>query len=280
MAETDIQRYLDRVESQHKTKPRFMAHLTTLLEMVDGGHCVAKDIPSAFHVQEAIGNQLDVNGELVGVDRRFPPVSIPGLPALLSDETFRQVILSKIIRNQWDGTESAFHEIWDATLASQMDARYYDNQDMTVSVDIIGQIEPVMVELILAGYIIPKPMGVGMNVNIVVETAAKCSLAGSVATLDAAQIYCPLDYRPVRNIADTVMATPVLCASSGFAVCEMAYPTYSATSTDEKVRILATTDSGHISCSMDYCRYSSIDELSYSGISSFANSARVKITTQ
>lgn len=280
MAETDIQRYLDRVESQHKTKPRFMAHLTTLLKMLDGGHRAAKDIPSAFHVQEAIGNQLDVNGELVGVDRRFPPVSIPGLPALLSDETFRQVILSKIIRNQWDGTESAFHEIWDATLASQMDARYYDNQDMTVSVDIVGQIEPVMVELILAGYIIPKPMGVGMNVNIIVEAAAKSSLAGSSATLDAAQISCPLDYCPERNTADAATATPVLCASSGFATCEMAYPAYSVVGTDEKAGILVTTDNGRIACCMDYCRYSSADELSYSGIGSFANSARVKITTQ
>lgn len=280
MAEKDIQRYLDRIESQHKMKPRFMSHLTALLEMVDGAHRVAKDIPAAYDAHNAVGVQLDVVGKLVGVDRRFPPVAIPGLPSLLSDNAFRQVMLARIIQNHWDGTESTFQEIWDATMASQLKARYYDNQDMTISVEVIGQIEPVMVELILAGYIIPKPMGVGMNVNIIVEVRDESSRAGAVATLDDARLSCPMDYWPDRATDDVAQAGASMCANSGFAVCSMEYPTHSVASDSGRAGSVPTANSGYILCDLEYCRHSGIDEMGYSGTKGIANSARVTISTK
>ena len=165
----DVQRYLDGIESQHKGRPKFMASTERLLTKVDNGTSLIKDMPLLFYVKKAVGAQLDIVGAKVGADRRFPPISIPGYAELLDDETYRKIILSRIVQNQWDGTNEMFREIWDSTIGDMLNAKYYDNQDMTMDMRIIGQIEPVMLEMILRGYIIPKPMGVGMSVTVTEE---------------------------------------------------------------------------------------------------------------
>ena len=170
MADVDIQRYLDDIESQHASKPKYMAHVTALLEKVDDVTRVVKDMPRAFYVREAVGAQLDMDGGLVGVDRRFPPVSIPGMPPLLDDDTFRKVLLARIVQNQWDGTNERFKEMWDATVGGELDATYRDNQDMSMDIHITGYTEPTMIEMILRGYIVPKPGGVGLNVELTDDT--------------------------------------------------------------------------------------------------------------
>ena len=166
MANPDIERYTGMVTSQHASKKKFMAHLTKLLEILDAPHGVIKDIPGKFDVQTATGEQLDILAQFVGADRRFPPVSVPGYDPLLNDEMFRMMILGLIVQNQWDGTNESFRELWDSTLGEWLDSTYTDNQDMTISADIIGTVEPLLTELILAGYIIPKPAGVQLNVTI------------------------------------------------------------------------------------------------------------------
>ena len=75
MAESDIQRYLNGIESQHSAKPRFMQHLTEILEKIDGATGAAKDMPIAFFIEEAVGNQLDILGKLIGITRI---ITIPG----------------------------------------------------------------------------------------------------------------------------------------------------------------------------------------------------------
>lgn len=173
----DIQRYLDGIESQHKTKEKFMSHLARILDMIDAGTSCAADMPRKFYIHEAVGKQLDTLALYIGGDRRFPPVSIPGIPPLLTDDVFRKVLLAKIIQNRWDGTEATFQEIWENTFRDEINATYFDNQDMTVTVDVYGHIEPIMVELVLAGYIIPVPMGVGLNTHITEKVIADAEAA-------------------------------------------------------------------------------------------------------
>lgn len=223
MAEKDIQRYLDGIESQHKTKPRYMACVTALLEKVDPAHAAAKDMPAAFSVYDGVGAQLDVVGEIVGVDRKFPPVNIPGMPVYLDDDSYRQVILSKIIQNQWDGTYGQFKEMAAATLAKTLNARYRDNQNMTMGVSIEGQLSPIMVELLVRGYILPKPMGVGMEINVIDGTTEDSSWAECITTGSNAQIECPYDYFPDRNTYGLSLAGAAVVAGSGFILCDMDY---------------------------------------------------------
>lgn len=195
----DIQRYLDKVESQHRTKPRFMAHLEALLTPIDDVCTVIKDMPRQFHVKDAVGAQLDVDGGIVGVDRRFPPIQIPGLPPALDDETFRKILLSRVVQNQWDGTNETFISIWKDAVGDYLDASYYDNQDMSMDVHITGQTEPALIEMILRGYIIPKPMGVGVNVELtdgVYADGGDPIKGGAVVSLDDL-------YAGIRNHIDT-----------------------------------------------------------------------------
>lgn len=183
--EPDIQRYLDAVESQHKTKPRYMATLTRLLEKVDGVHGVLKEMPKAFHVYDATGDQLDAIGERVGVPRSFPALNIPTDTVYLDDEMYRKVILMKIVQNQWDGTRGTFGDVWDATLGSLLNASYVDNQDMTMDIRILGRLEPILAELISQGYVVPKPMGVGCTINVIAVSESAATIYAATAPVTA-----------------------------------------------------------------------------------------------
>lgn len=210
MADVDIQRYLDDIESQHASKPKYMAHVTALLTKVDDVTRVVKDMPRAFYVRDAVGAQLDVDGGIVGVDRRFPPVSIPGMPSLLDDDTYRNVILARIVQNQWDGSNEKFKEMWDATVGGILDATYKDNQDMSMDIRITGYTEPTMIEMILRGYIIPKPMGVGLNVELTDDTV----LEGGAMNADN-DVFADSAKIGVNNHLDTeTEAAETLCAAA------------------------------------------------------------------
>ncbi|MBQ3476977.1 MAG: DUF2612 domain-containing protein [Clostridia bacterium] len=210
MADVDIQRYLDDIESQHASKPKYMAHVTALLEKVDDVTRVVKDMPRAFYVRDAVGAQLDVDGGIVGVDRRFPPVSIPGMPALLDDDTFRKVLLARIVQNGWDGTNERFKEMWDATVGGELDAIYFDNQDMSMDIHITGYTEPTMIEMILRGFIVPKPGGVGLNVEMTDDTV----LEGGPMNADT-DVFADSAKIGVNNHLDTeTEAAETLCAAA------------------------------------------------------------------
>lgn len=279
MSEPDIQRYLDGIESQHQSRPKFMTLLTKTLEKVDSAHGIAKDLPYYFYVQNAVGVQLDVVGALVGVDRRFPPVSIPGQPDYLTDDLYRVAILARIIQNQWDGTGGAFRDIWDATMANLMDARYYDNQDMTMDVFINGGVAPIMVELILRGYIFPKPMGVGMNVNIIDVVNEKTSWAQCVASLDDARQLCPMNYFPQRDTRDSGRAGACAEAGSGYVLCLMEYHEYDSTTDSGRSGASCYAGSGWALARI----YVGTDQPDTSAIRNNAiglsNSARIALTT-
>lgn len=177
MAEADIQRYLDGIASQHKTRPRFMAHLTAILEKIDGAHGAAKELPRAFYVRDAVGAQLDAIGSIVGASRRFSSSLLPDQPTELSDDVYRRLIQATIVRNQWDGTNGTFDEIWQTTLGNDLNATYHDNQDMTMDIDILGDIEPIMTELILSGKFLPQPMGGRVIVNLRTESIVSATVS-------------------------------------------------------------------------------------------------------
>lgn len=107
----DIATYLNRITSQHKTKPKFMALLAARLgPFIDLARCL-EIFDEAFDLDTAAGKQLDIIGEYVGVSRilNFQPVAIP---ALLDDEHYRILLKSKISLNNWDGTTAGVYAIW------------------------------------------------------------------------------------------------------------------------------------------------------------------------
>lgn len=161
----EIQPYLDLITSQHRTKPNFTAWLSFALAKVYDGLTVANSINSAFDIDNAAGIQLDVIGEILGRSRSLPFQPSDGSAPTLSDSNYQIALKAKISQNQWDGTIPTIYDIWN-NLFSDISINIVDNQNMTMDVliDTNGQIEPVITEMLAAGYIIPKPAGVGLTI--------------------------------------------------------------------------------------------------------------------
>ena len=120
--------YLSLVTSKHRDKPLFAAVITALTASFSEGQAFAASIPDAFSVDNAVGVQLDVVGELVGVprdiiipvDNTFFSWGVAGKgwgdgtwrgpfdesygQVQLDDTTYRRLIKARILANKWDGT--------------------------------------------------------------------------------------------------------------------------------------------------------------------------------
>ena len=168
----DIERYLDNITSQHKVRPRFMAELTKILEKIDPVHEIAFRIPELFSIDKAEGKQLNVVAELANISRAIPTDQLPA-GTVITDEQYRQLVRIKTASNNWDGTNIGLREIWNESLGKWYSAVYDDNQDMTISVSINGDIDPVIKTLMTSGMILPKPVGVSMQVSANEEAAAR-----------------------------------------------------------------------------------------------------------
>jgi hypothetical protein len=156
-----MQEYLDRITSEHRDKPKFIAWLTTILTPADDIYNCINKIDDAFDLDKAVGNQLNVLGELIGVSRTlvFQP---PDMSPLLDDETYRLVLRAKIGKNMWQGTKPEIQEIW-KEMFSDLQLDLIDNEDMSMTGVIYGVLDELRELLIANGYIIPKPSGVRLN---------------------------------------------------------------------------------------------------------------------
>lgn len=154
-------RYIDLVPSENKEKPKFIAWLNASLEMVDAAYQLSKGMYELYDIDTAIGDQLDVIGEWVGVNRvlNFQPVYGP---AIMTDDTYRSVIKSKIAQNAWNGTNEQYVTLWDGILP-EVPIIFSDNQDMSISVVAITTPDDYVIELINNGYFLIKPQAVGLN---------------------------------------------------------------------------------------------------------------------
>lgn len=156
-----IDKYLDRITSEHRDKPKFISWLTSTLTKVDDIYNCLAAMDDAFDLDKAVGKQLDVLGELIGVSRTltFQP---PDLSSLLNDETYRLILKAKIGKNMWRGTIPEIQDIWNG-MFTDLKLDLVDNQDMSMTAAIYGVLDELRELLIANGYIIPKPSGVRLN---------------------------------------------------------------------------------------------------------------------
>lgn len=143
------------VTSQHWDKCKFLAWLTSNLNVVDGADVVIKGLDEDFDIDTAIGIQLDILGVQIGVNRKLnfqPSTSDP----TLDDDTYRFVLKAKVAQNQWDGTIIGLYRLWDI-VSPASPIKVVDNQDMTCDILFVGQnFTDLQKELIANGYIMPK----------------------------------------------------------------------------------------------------------------------------
>lgn len=198
MASTE--RYVKRVPSQHREKPRFKKTLASFLDPLSHLQTLLERTSKAYDVDHAIGKQLDVVGEWVGSSRyvttplnniyftwngreigtgwnrgqwkgRFDPSA--GLVAL-DDDTYRTLIKLQIAANAWDGSVDSAYKAWE----SAFDGAIFidDRQDMSITIGVAGRMSSTAQKAILTSKHSPfKPCGVRINYYFITET--ECILA-------------------------------------------------------------------------------------------------------
>lgn len=189
--------YLKRVPAQHRDKLRFQATLRTILEPVLQLQALLEETPEAYDLDTAIGKQLDVVGEWVGVGRyvdhpidgiyfewnsktrttgwgagqwkgKYDPST--GLVAL-DDYTYRTLIKLQIAANRWDGSADQAYEAWRSTFESS-NIIIEDHLDMSITIGIAGRFQSTSQQALFTKQISPfKPGGVRISVYFIATDA-------------------------------------------------------------------------------------------------------------
>lgn len=191
----DITDYTGKITSQHSDKPKFMQMVAVVAQCYVDAAQVAASLSAAFDLDLAVDAQLDNVGEWVGITRNvdtpltnvyfaldtnglgfdqgawkgpFDPDS--GITSL-DNETYRTLLRAKIGANRWDGTLGESKAILDLVFSGDTFVFIQDNQDMTITIGVVGT-PPSALELALltGGHIPIKPQSVGIDYYIVPST--------------------------------------------------------------------------------------------------------------
>ena len=129
--------YLTLFPGYVQEKPKFMALAAAVLRQAEDLITLAQSIAPGFSVGSAAGIQLDTIGLSFGIERKIG----------WSDATYRTVLLRKLKRNTWDGTNGTAPQYLEAGETLN------DNSDGTVTVHAPGLSLP-------AEELLPVPIGV------------------------------------------------------------------------------------------------------------------------
>ena len=126
---------------------------------------ILKNFIDSFNVKTAMGKQLDMIGAITGVSRVYEGIEFTDTPApnQLDDETYRLLILMKIINNY---SMNSIKSIADGVYNFLNDKLVFvNNTDMTISYIIFGenQSDNIIKIIVKNRNILPAPAGVWVN---------------------------------------------------------------------------------------------------------------------
>ena len=184
--------YTKLITSEHK-KPKFVGFAESILLPIVGDSGVLSQMISKLDVDTASGDQLDILGKWVGVNRATTVdlevsslyfsfdiedcgwdyaywyedyencVGMRGIPDLV----YRMVIKAKIASNHWDGTTEQARSRW-KDVFGEGNVYIIDNQDMSMGVYVSGfSIDSVIYEVLQRGQLSIRPSGVRIDYYIV-----------------------------------------------------------------------------------------------------------------
>lgn len=151
--------YIGILTSQYAISPKLQALTKVLLRKFDDVSQVLVRMDTALDLDAAIGAQLDMLGAVAGANRTVGFQPSNGVSPVLDDATYRLYIKAKIAQNQWDGTISSLYPIWQ-NLFPGGSIIIFDQQNMTADITLTGSFTSIIQDLIVNGYIVPRPEGV------------------------------------------------------------------------------------------------------------------------
>lgn len=178
--------YLNLLTSEYAQQPNFTAVCSLNASILVQIQEVLASMVPLFDLNQAIGNQLDIIGQWVGVSRNvaipisgvyftwdgapslgwdygtWQPFNAPTEVTVLPDDAYLLLIKAKIAANSWNGTLEGAYAIW-SILFTTTSILIQDNQDMTYNLCVVGGIiDSLSLALITGGYIPLKPEGVAV----------------------------------------------------------------------------------------------------------------------
>lgn len=194
-----IESYLSLLPSANDDKPDFLALLRAFLQPFVDEQGTLGGVVGKYDLDAAVGAQLDVVGQWVGLARRVEsPIEgvyfsfdLPNIgfdqglwwtPAdplteliTLDDTTYRLLLRAKIASNYWDGSLAQLALIFRQFFAVSEGTVVFviDNFDMTMTIAIAGVIPGAIFQrLFLRTHVPFPPAAVGSNVIITSEDGA------------------------------------------------------------------------------------------------------------
>jgi hypothetical protein len=159
-----IQDYINLIAPQHRNKEKFIAWVSAALKIgVDIQEC-EDDIRSAFNLDTCVGTQLDILGEILGVQRRlsFQPTD-SGISPILDDDYYRLVLKARIFWDQWDGTRAGYDYAL-STIFAGYPIVVVDNGDMSIGIAyVLSESDSLIADLLANDYLFPRPAGVSVE---------------------------------------------------------------------------------------------------------------------
>jgi hypothetical protein len=180
-----VEYYQNLVTSEHKGSEKYMSWLGAMIEPFTVIQSVMDNFVPNFDVDVAVGKQLDAVGKWVGVSRflREPitdvyftfdnadlgfdrsifkgPFSPDSGVVRMPDYIYRFMIKFKILSNKWDGTIPTAYADFQKVFGSDSHVFIVDNQDMSMSIGIVGlTLGPLGVGILEQGYFPFRPEGV------------------------------------------------------------------------------------------------------------------------
>lgn len=178
----------DRIYAQYRTKPKAIAWYNITRELAVQLSDAAQAVRIMYNIDTATGEQLNIIGRIVVVDRAFTgQVALsPGLFAELdgsefgdteavfaepfvdqdnqmSDDLYRLVIKAKILKNNSFSTIEEILHGCNFLIPNAQFLRITDYEDMSFSIEFYGQITDLQRYALLNANLIPKPQGVRFN---------------------------------------------------------------------------------------------------------------------
>ena len=128
---------------------------------------VSLDVVDGFNLDTAIGAQLDVLGEYIGVTRNQFDFSGP---VTLSDADFLTLLRIKIVQNSYTSDLSRIQSFLNTYFLNIINV--FDYQDMTMSYMFQSAFgSQQLAEVFVKGGFLPRPMGVNLRTTIYAPTA-------------------------------------------------------------------------------------------------------------
>ena len=185
-----VDSYLNLITSEYRQKPNFTAMVGLVASaMVRVQDLMASMIP-IFDVDVAVGDQLDIIGQWVGISRDIP-IPIPGSDVYftwdstaekgwdfgtwrpedqptevtsLPDDVYRTFVKAKFAANSWDGSLEGMYAVWDSVF-TDITIFIQDNQNMSYDIGFVGRpVDSLTLALLQQGYLPLKPEGVRVGI--------------------------------------------------------------------------------------------------------------------